>query len=79
VELISKLVGPTPGRPAFDALPSRPLEQELAVDAERAAETLGWRATTGLEDGLRATLDWFRESGSAPGSRYDAAAASTRD
>jgi nucleoside-diphosphate-sugar epimerase len=79
VELIGKLVGRTPGRPRFGALPRRPLEQEIRVDTAEAAEALGWRATTDLEAGLRATVDWFRETGPAAGWRYDAAAASTRD
>ena len=79
VELIERLMGRTPGRPMFGALPGRPLEREVPVDPSQAAEALGWRATTGLEDGLRATVDWFREAGRAPPSRYDAAAASSRD
>jgi nucleoside-diphosphate-sugar epimerase len=61
VERIVGLLGPTLGRPVFDALPVRPLEQEVEVDVEEAAEALGWRATTSLEDGLRRTIEWFRE------------------
>jgi UDP-glucose 4-epimerase len=61
VERIVELLGPTPGHPVFDALPVRPFEQEVEVDVEEAAQALGWRATTDLEDGLRNTIDWFRE------------------
>jgi UDP-glucose 4-epimerase len=61
VERIVELLGPRPGHPVFDALPVRPFEQEVEVDVEEAAEALGWRATTDLENGLRTTVDWFRE------------------
>jgi UDP-glucose 4-epimerase len=79
VELIERLIGRSPGHPMFGALAGRPLEREVAVDPSQAAEALGWRATTGLEDGVRATVDGFRAAGRAPLPRYDAAAASSRD
>jgi UDP-glucose 4-epimerase len=65
VERVVELLGPTPGQPVFDALPVRPCEQEVEVDVEEAGRALGWWATTGLEDGLRATIDWFREGSRA--------------
>jgi UDP-glucose 4-epimerase len=61
VELIVEAVGPTAGRPVFGALPVRPHEQEVEVDVDETARVLGWRATTTLEGGLRATVAWFRE------------------
>jgi UDP-glucose 4-epimerase len=66
VQVISESVGPTAGQPIFGALQARPLEQEVGVDAEETARVLGWRATTGLEDGLRRTVAWFRDH---PGSQ----------
>jgi UDP-glucose 4-epimerase len=40
---------------------ARPGElQRSALDPIRAANHLGWRAWTDLEDGLRRTLEWFR-------------------
>jgi UDP-glucose 4-epimerase len=36
-------------------------------DTRRAADTLGFHAATPLEDGLRATIDWFRQAGPSSG------------
>ncbi|MDI9402701.1 MAG: GDP-L-fucose synthase [Limnohabitans sp.] len=41
--------------------PSRPDGQpRRCVDARRAESLLGWKATVGLEEGLRRTVDWYR-------------------
>jgi nucleoside-diphosphate-sugar epimerase len=61
VQLIAELVGPSAGRPVYGVLPVRALEQEVEVDADRTARVLDWRATTSLEDGLEATVAWFRQ------------------
>jgi nucleoside-diphosphate-sugar epimerase len=66
VETIAGAVGPTPGRPRFGTLPVRPLEQRVEVDVDETERVLGWRATTGLEDGLRRTVEWFRDKSSGP-------------
>jgi nucleoside-diphosphate-sugar epimerase len=67
VETIVELVGPTAGAPAFGELPVRPLEQHVEVDAEIAAQALGWRAATSLEEGLRRTIAWYRDAGGRSG------------
>jgi nucleoside-diphosphate-sugar epimerase len=47
----------------FGAIPDRPYEQEIVADTTAAADQLGWRATTELEDGLRETANWYRANG----------------
>ena len=50
------------GRFTFDT--SRPNGQpRRALDVSRAAELLGWRARTTLEDGLHRTVAWWRTAG----------------
>jgi UDP-glucose 4-epimerase len=57
--------------PLFGALPDRPLEEAPVADVEETQRVLGWRAATGLDEGLRRTLDWLRaERGHRGSSRW---------
>lgn len=59
VELLQRLVASSVA-PDFGATPDRPLEVVRAAAVADAAEILGWRARTSLEEGLRRTVDWHR-------------------
>lgn len=59
VELIAQVTGFT-GEIRWDA--SKPDGQpRRMLDTTRAEREVGFRASTSFEDGLRATVDWFRE------------------
>lgn len=60
VEEIVRQLG-APVAPCFGALPDRPLEQVRAADLRRTTSCLGWTPRTALADGLRQTIDWYRE------------------
>jgi GDP-L-fucose synthase len=58
---IARLMGYR-GKVRYDT--SRPNGQpRRGLDVSRAQKLLGWTARTGLEDGLRRTIDWWRSQG----------------
>lgn|SRR5215211_1109791 len=61
VEQIVETVGGTGGRPVFGGQPVRPREHKVEVYVDETARVLRLRATTSLEDGLVATVAWFRD------------------
>ena len=47
--------------PEIGALPDRTSEADVFADADAAARAIGWRATVDLDEGLRRTIDWYRD------------------
>lgn len=60
VERIANLVGARVA-PLYGALPDRPFERPRAADVAETHARIGWRPTTPLDEGLRATIAWYRE------------------
>ncbi len=72
-ELIARLTG-FEGRLVWD--PSKPDGQpRRCLDTSRAKERFGFEASTSLEEGLRATIDWWRGESALAGAGADAGAA----
>jgi nucleoside-diphosphate-sugar epimerase len=63
-EHLAHLLG-TSVRPAFGALPDRPLEHPRAAHPNDAVQALGWAGVIALEEGLARTVSSFRRRGSA--------------
>jgi len=42
-------------------LPERPGQRTRVADTYHARATLGWSAVTSLDDGLAATVQWYRK------------------
>lgn len=59
VEQLARLVDPAVPL-QFGARPNRAGERVVAADTAQAELLLGWRAATGLRDGLQRTVDWYR-------------------
>lgn len=59
VERLVELVDPAI-EPVFGAVADRPHEQVRVADLDAAEAAVGWRPRVTLEDGLRATVDWYR-------------------
>jgi UDP-glucose 4-epimerase len=58
VEEIVRVLRPSAG-PRFGALPDRPNERVRVANVERTQAVLGWTASTPLNRGLAATVDWY--------------------
>ena len=59
-EMIARLTG-FEGKLVWDT--TKPNGQpRRALDTSRAAEYFGWRASTPFEEGLRQTIDWYRQN-----------------
>jgi nucleoside-diphosphate-sugar epimerase len=52
----------TRSRIEIGALPYRPTEiWRMYADSTRARQTLGWEPRVFLDEGLKKTIEWFRE------------------
>ncbi len=60
VEILARLLNPEV-KPLFGTLSERPLEQERVADSATAEATLGWKAITPLSEGLKRTMEWYRQ------------------
>lgn len=59
-DVVRGAVGEGPA-PDFGARPDRPLEQVRRAAAEATAARTGWKAEVSLEEGVRRTVEWYRE------------------
>jgi UDP-glucose 4-epimerase len=61
-EIYRMLAQETGYQPEIVRAPKRPGDIYLTYfDCRKAAEGLGWKAEVGMQEGIRATLDFFRE------------------
>ena len=62
-ELVEKVCRLIEGsvRPRFGALPDRPMESTRIARTDETFRLLGWSPQTSLEEGLRRTIQWYRE------------------
>ncbi|MEU6715917.1 NAD-dependent epimerase/dehydratase family protein [Nonomuraea sp. NPDC046802] len=59
VELLYRIAGEE-SAPPFGTVADRPLDVPQTAELGPALELIGWRPRTGLEEGLRRTLEWYR-------------------
>jgi UDP-glucose 4-epimerase len=65
-EVAARLTALTGGPPPeLGALPDRPNDVDIVMDAEGTARAMGWRARVGLDEGLGRTIDWYRDERAA--------------
>lgn len=60
IDIANALLAASGADVGIEYAPRRAGEQQQSfLDASKAADLLGWKATTGLADGLRESFDWF--------------------
>jgi UDP-glucose 4-epimerase len=64
VDTICRLAAPHI-QPSFGALPDRPMEPTGAADVAGSLATIGWAPRVSLEEGLRRTIHFYRQTGGA--------------
>ena len=60
VEILYQILAPTL-EPPFGTLPDRPHEQVRQALWAQTEDALGWAPGTSIEEGLRRTVEWYRE------------------
>ncbi len=60
VEKLANIIDPEI-KPVFGHIPERPMEQVRVANTEDSCSVIGWRPKTSLENGLKNTVDWYRE------------------
>lgn len=61
VEILYEILAPGQ-EPPFGTLPDRPHEQVRTARVEETFRQLDWRPEVGIEEGLRQTVEWYREN-----------------
>jgi UDP-glucose 4-epimerase len=64
VERVAAMVGSNVAV-RFGALPDRPFERPCTARIEETRRLTGWSARTTLDDGLKQTVDWYRDTWSS--------------
>jgi nucleoside-diphosphate-sugar epimerase len=60
VERLNQLTG-SRSQLDFGNVPDRPMERVRVADVAATRAQLGWKPTITLEDGLKRTVDWYRD------------------
>jgi nucleoside-diphosphate-sugar epimerase len=59
-QLLSRITGGP--APELGALPDRFRDPDIELDVEQTARIVGWRAVVTLEEGLRRSVEWYRDA-----------------